>query len=596
MEECDLTSSVPHPVTVKRLCDEDIRFYIPAYQRGYKWGNREIVALLKDLDRYSPDTDGAFYCLQPIVVRHDATKDMWRVVDGQQRLTTLYIIIRALNRYESEKLKSFRLEYKRRGGLDKLSNKIDNTGSEVFHLTQALYIVDEWIKDEKKREKLKEVLNNSIKIIWYNLATFGMEETEALKTEHDFFLNLNSGKIALTEAELIKASLLHTKVKSSKEEAIFNQVFQAEEWDRMERSLRRPEIWYFIAGRETQPANAMDFLLKLLWDSLSENDKSKYKDIDFPIFDWAEERGAKHVWNDLTNVYRRIMGWFQNNETHNLIGYFAAKRGNKKFISSYIALFRNNSNVSEVRNHSEFIKKLWIDALTDDCLICSEKQLESGKPFELRICEYTYSQYDKVFNILLLSNIIHNTLSNKTDKAQRFNFVQFNDPDMPWNVEHISPANPKDNKQIIKRLDIFLSETKDKCSIPEEIILFRKLLDKIIASDHQDEDEDYEKYLELKAALIPMEEEDTFPLRNLTLLTERCNKGIGNKFFFDKRQRLRIYQAEGQFIPQLTQNVFSKWYSRSASSPLFWTEEDRKDYQNALNELCLRAINHVRKL
>lgn len=603
-KKCDLTSLKPQPVSVWQLCDDCIKFYIPAYQRGYKWGIREVVALLKDLDRFSAITSDSFYCLQPIVVRYDANANIWRVVDGQQRLTTIYIILKAINEYEENNLQSFDIEYQRKGNLNRLSDRIDNSGSEIFHLTQAYSIVSDWIKNEHKRTKLKTVLINSTKFIWYNLVTIGEVEAEALKIEHEFFLNLNSGKIALTEAELIKALLLHSEVKNTKKESLFRQIFQAEEWDRMEKSLRQPEIWYFIAGRETFPANAMDFLLNLLWESLPESEKLKYKNIDFPIFEWAEEKGATSVWKDLTNVYRRIMGWYQNNETHNLIGYFAAKRGNKKYISSYVALFRQNDRSSpNVNSHSEFLKILWRDAITDDNLICSDDELNTELPVDLRIGSYTYSQYEKVFNILFLTNIIHCTLSNKSKGSQRFDFVQFNDPSMPWNVEHISPANPKDNDQILKRLNEFISDTIDLCSIPDDIIKFRELLIKINAVKDKEQtvenilgETDFKTYTKLKISLLPTEEDDTFPLRNLTLLTERCNKGIGNKFFFDKRQRLRIYQAEGQFIPQLTQNVFSKWYSKSSSSPLFWTEEDREDYQTAINELCLRAINHVRKL
>ena len=41
-------------------------FYIPSYQRGYRWGETEVVRLLDDI--YS--TEGKRnYCLQPVVVR-----------------------------------------------------------------------------------------------------------------------------------------------------------------------------------------------------------------------------------------------------------------------------------------------------------------------------------------------------------------------------------------------------------------------------------------------------------------------------------------------------------------------------------------------
>lgn len=484
-----------------------------------------------------------------------------------------------------------------------MSVNIDDSCSEIYHLTQAYSIVKDWIKDEHKRLKLEGVLEGFIKFIWYNLDTLGNNEEDALKIEHDFFLNLNSGKISLTEAELIKALLLHKTIVETEEKIESRQIYQAEEWDRMERSLRQPAIWYFIAGRKELPSNAIDFLLELLWNSLPEDERTEYKDIDFPIFAWAEANDAQKVWRKLTNVYRRIMGWYQDPEIHNLIGYFAAKRGNKAYISSYLALFNHSEEgCSKIMNNKSFIQQLWKDALTDGDLVCSLEQLQNEVDYQSKICNYDYRQYDKVFNTLFLTNIIHCTISEKSGISQRFNFVQFNDSKMPWNVEHISPANPKDNIEILKRLEIFIEETKDINPIPEEVIRFREYLIRITSVLNMEQDfekfleKDYADYIYLKKILIPTEEEDTFQIKNLTLLTERCNKGIGNNFFFDKRQRLRCYQAEGQFIPQLTQNVFSKWYSKSASSPLFWSEKDRDDYQTALDDLCILAINHVRDL
>ena len=69
-------------------------FFIPAYQRGYKWTPKEVVDLLNDIDEITPrlidDTDDkSWYCLQPIVVKK--RQDQYcEVIDGQQRLTTIY--------------------------------------------------------------------------------------------------------------------------------------------------------------------------------------------------------------------------------------------------------------------------------------------------------------------------------------------------------------------------------------------------------------------------------------------------------------------------------------------------------------------------
>ena len=62
------------------------KFYIPSYQRGYRWGEEEVTRLLEDILANGPNN----YCLQPVVVRRDG--DRFELIDGQQRLTTIYLI------------------------------------------------------------------------------------------------------------------------------------------------------------------------------------------------------------------------------------------------------------------------------------------------------------------------------------------------------------------------------------------------------------------------------------------------------------------------------------------------------------------------
>ena len=72
-----------------------MKFFIPSYQRGYRWGELQIKALLEDIFNFDEKIDGDFYCLQPLVVLK--SNDKWRVIDGQQRLTTIYLILRSLS-------------------------------------------------------------------------------------------------------------------------------------------------------------------------------------------------------------------------------------------------------------------------------------------------------------------------------------------------------------------------------------------------------------------------------------------------------------------------------------------------------------------
>ena len=78
-------------------------FFIPNYQRGYRWEKQQVVDLLDDLKEFIDNTEGNssnFYCLQPIVVKLCDTETLkaeqlnstndnniwYEVIDGQQRL------------------------------------------------------------------------------------------------------------------------------------------------------------------------------------------------------------------------------------------------------------------------------------------------------------------------------------------------------------------------------------------------------------------------------------------------------------------------------------------------------------------------------
>lgn len=76
-------------------------FFIPDYQRGYRWTGDQVRDLLNDVWDYTkqPGNKERFYCLQPVVVRPRVWKDGeqerqgWEVIDGQQRLTTIHIVL-----------------------------------------------------------------------------------------------------------------------------------------------------------------------------------------------------------------------------------------------------------------------------------------------------------------------------------------------------------------------------------------------------------------------------------------------------------------------------------------------------------------------
>lgn len=86
---------------VKKLFAADDYYVVPFYQRGYSWGDEEVLALLGDLieayEKYSEDA----YLLGQIIVcpstsvnsKIDSGLQQWDLIDGQQRCTTLYLMV-----------------------------------------------------------------------------------------------------------------------------------------------------------------------------------------------------------------------------------------------------------------------------------------------------------------------------------------------------------------------------------------------------------------------------------------------------------------------------------------------------------------------
>ncbi len=82
-------------LTVKRLLDD---FYVvPAYQRQYVWEQKHVELLLNDiLDRYQTAGEKSEYFIGSIVTSHNSQTSSYELIDGQQRVTTLFLTLCAI--------------------------------------------------------------------------------------------------------------------------------------------------------------------------------------------------------------------------------------------------------------------------------------------------------------------------------------------------------------------------------------------------------------------------------------------------------------------------------------------------------------------
>lgn len=73
-------------------------FRVPSFQRGYRWAQQEVEDLLCDLAEFAVNKNQNTYLLQPLVVREADKANEYDVLDGQQRLTTLLILLQWLKK------------------------------------------------------------------------------------------------------------------------------------------------------------------------------------------------------------------------------------------------------------------------------------------------------------------------------------------------------------------------------------------------------------------------------------------------------------------------------------------------------------------
>ena len=79
----------------KTIFDTNARYVIPRYQRAYAWEDKEIVQLIDDI--YDVEEDNEYYIGSLVVSRVKDKPETFEVVDGQQRLTTLFLLLQYLD-------------------------------------------------------------------------------------------------------------------------------------------------------------------------------------------------------------------------------------------------------------------------------------------------------------------------------------------------------------------------------------------------------------------------------------------------------------------------------------------------------------------
>ena len=556
---------------------QNFHFWVKNYQRGYKWTKEEVTQLLNDIYEFEPQKENEFYCLQPIVIKEDSGKK--ELIDGQQRCTTIYLILKYLGK------DTFQLDYQTRKGSETFIKEIDSlaiTGEwkdwvdahpdkdnvDNYHFFEAYQTIQDWFSEKSEDEKscFLEKLLSKTQVIWYEITG----EIDSI----ELFTRINSHKIPLTEAELIKALFLINLKKGTKQSEVLqlqqNEI--AQQWDRIENELQNKNFWYFIY--HTAPgATRIDKLLSLSTifkdrDKIGEHALFFAFEQDFKNSQKEASQWVTNRWGEIKHIFQRFKEWYHDFELYHLIGL----------------LIHLGEDIDNILKEKSTSKKDFKNHIKEK--ICKKIE-EIG---DIRKVSYSENK-DKAKKTLLIFNII--SILNSKDEINRFPFYQYQS--MSWDIEHIHAKadNTKEQKEWLKEFKNWLLQSGNE----ELIKKYSARIEEVLAvGKNNNREEDLKEEEDKMGTLIEdiydyfsdtKEEGEAFDidnLSNLALLDSSTNRGYGKAPFPQKRTTIIKRDEEGVFIPLCTRNVFLKYYSPHTNSLLFWSATDRKNYLDKIEE------------
>ena len=567
------------------------KFFIEAYQRGYRWAKDEIEHLLNDIDEIP---DGQSYCLQPVVVK-ELSKDSYELIDGQQRLTTLFMIMKFLEDYIDL---NYEIEYTTRKsengnvGSRELLNSINtiNTAApssnidELF-IKNAYSLISTWFgKDKAKKMSFARKLQQYVTVIWY--------EVDKDEDSVEIFTRLNIGKISLTNAELVKALFL------SKDRPGIDDIRQHEialGWDRMEKDLHDPKFWAFITNAN---AEKYPIRMEMLFDII---EKKPSDESDFYTFNSFSKKFNASVdkyetWEMVVRYFQQMREWYRDFDLFHQIGFLVAT-GEKIRDLLDIAMSETNP-ITKSEFHGKVVE-----------LIREKMVFKKGEGTpdveEIDYTELNYVDHSGfIQTLLLLFNI--ETIRQKGDENTRFPFERYK-TEGTWSLEHIHAQNSEslksndewrswliDHKQSLIEIKKEFQERRRESEDPfDEEITINGLIVRIDKVLENIENKNYKGSIrdEFNAVAPDVvnflsdgdDNSQMHTLSNMALLTVRENAALNNSTFDVKRTKLIKMDKDGDYIPVCTRNVFLKYYSGSDTKLHYWTEKDRIAYISAMN-------------
>ena len=525
---------------VGRLAIKDIGdrlFSIPSYQRGYRWKKENVEALLEDLyDFY--ESKNALYCLQPLVLKYVKESNKWRVVDGQQRLTTITLILKT---YRENCPWTIMYEEENRALEDLLADDEDMSINADFR-RYAIDTINKWgDKYPAKKEKVIKALAckvGDVAFIEYRIGNSAVEQ--------DVFKRLNTGKIPLTSSELIKA--LFMVESSGLNEAERMEI--SKEWELIEVTLRDNRVWSMLRTDGYASFTRIDLLFgmtaRISVGKLKADHLAIYNAIEKVVrLDEKGERRTKEeraeklkeIWRAILHIYWWVESCYGDTQVHNYLGWFS--KFSTKTASDFYVLYEDwklkNNDVDDCKKEYEMGK---FNVFKSNLAIMLGEELSNIFPSGIENVEYRGNNQLELRKLFVALNVL---FCNNRDQHFRFDKYNAEESRYYWDKE--------ENKRFRGGWDIEHIDAKNGAKISQ-----------------------------------------VNNIHNLVLLDAKTNRDYKDACFAEKRDWIRRNLEDPDFyVLPCTESVFMKFFSNDGDNSA-WTEKDGDSYRDAMVSLFKNSL------
>lgn len=584
---------------------EGLKFIIPFLQRTYKWSPTQAIQLLEDLQEFTqPDNPKKRYCMQPLAVcKND---EGWEVLDGQQRLTTFLMVHRVLFGWTGTESAPYKQQYAKEKGTEVSDlayfltesslqdDSIITTSQDIYNMTRVRREIKKWLdRDDNKecKERLKELFlpgGKDLLFLWYEVN---------YESRHKTFENLNTGKIALTNADLVKALLLSENSTGIKDKALV-----ASQFREMELALEDNKFWYSICPYDSDSTHPrIDFLFNLVAQvspaTYWKNDDSARMSFDYF---YRKKNELQNEWEKVRDTFVRLRDLANSPKSYHYMSYlvyYASSHSRKQqrqqqrykdktwAVSEALDLYRKYGFPNSINKMRELIKnKLSLNGELPDF----NDKVKCRHVFVLHNVESLLKRIESLENASLEIRSMDITFPFELLYSQN------------WDIEHIASQTDNDLTRAKDRqdwIDGFKSDYAELIPTLEEKIKAylearsQKEKDAAFNELYKDAIESIENQMKIRG-LNPIEDKDE--ISNLVLLDEHTNRSYHNSLMPRKRRIILFAADDGlkdenisvAYILPCTLKVFQKSYNRDTKNltSLEWIQPDAEAYKKDIED------------